>query len=75
MRVKRDKLKKYEGLIPFLEMTAPLVREHSKEPFTRFSKRLSDLISLDNEEWEHVSENLLIAKVAAEADLTTRLGP
>ena len=75
MRVKRDKLKKYEGLIPFLEMTAPLVREYSKEPFTRFSKRLSDLISEENVQWDHVSENLLIAKVAAEADLTTRLGP
>jgi len=75
MRVKRDKLKKYEGLIPFLETTAPLVREFSKEPFTRFSRRLSDMISTENVAWDHVSEMLLIAKVAAEADLTTRLGP
>ena len=73
IRVKRDKLRKYEGLIPFLEKAAQVVRENVSEKFTRFSKRISDLISEDDMSWSHVSESLLVSKVAAEADLTTRL--
>lgn len=73
IRVKREKLRKYEGLIPFLEEASNLIIEYSDYPFTKFSKKVSVVISEDNRVWEHISEELLVAKVAAEADLSTRL--
>lgn len=74
IRVKESKLEKIEGLIPFLETTHSQIMEYSEDSFTEFSRRVSDIISLKNSQWNHVSEELLVAKVAAEADLTTRLG-
>lgn len=73
IRVKRDKLRKIEGLIPFLETANTLIVEHAKESFVRFSRRISETISTENGQWVHVAEHLLVAKVAAEADLTTRI--
>lgn len=73
IRVKRDKLRKYEGLIPFLENAGEVVAEYKDYPFDKFSKKVSEVISRDNLPWEHISEELLVSKVAAEADLTTRL--
>ena len=73
LRSKREKLKKYEGLIPFLEETSGLINEYSDFSFDRFSRRVSEEISIDASPWEHIGEELLVAKVAAEADLTTRL--
>ena len=73
IRVKRDKLRKYEGLIPFLERAGGMVREYKDYSFTKFSKRLSAMVSEEKNPWDHISEELLVAKVAAEADLTTRL--
>ncbi len=73
LRSKREKLRKYEGLIPFLEATANLIHEYSDFSFDRFSKKVSGEISMNASLWEHIAEELLIAKVAAEADLTTRL--
>jgi hypothetical protein len=74
IRVKRDKLRKYEGLIPFLENTNEMIAEYQDYPFDKFSKHVSVVISEEGRPWEHVSEALLVAKVAAEADLTTQLG-
>ena len=73
IRVKRDKLRKYEGLIPFLENTNEIIAEYQDYTFDKFSKHVSVVISEEGRPWEHVSEALLVAKVAAEADLTTRL--
>lgn len=73
IRVKREKLRKYEGLIPFLEEASSLIEEYSDYPFTKFSKKMSVVISDDNRVWDHINEELLVAKVAAEADLSTRL--
>jgi len=73
IRAKRVKLRKYEGLIPFLESSAALVAEYNDYAFTKFSKKVSETISEDDTVWEHISEELLVAKVAAEADLSTRL--
>jgi hypothetical protein len=73
IRVKREKLRKYEGLIPFLEEASSLIVEYSDYPFTKFSKKISMVISEDDRVWDHINEELLVAKVAAEADLSTRL--
>ena len=73
IRVKREKLRKYEGLIPFLEEASRLIIEYSDYPFTKFSRKISVVISEDKRVWDHVNEELLVAKVAAEADLSTRL--
>jgi hypothetical protein len=73
MRVKREKLRKYEGLIPFVEDAARLLVEYEDQPYPKFSKRLSEAVSVHPSLWEHVTEDLLVAKVAAEADLSTRL--
>jgi hypothetical protein len=73
IRVKRDKLRKYEGLIPFLENISEMISEYADYNFDKFSKRVSDVISEGGRPWEHINEELLVAKVAAEADLTTRM--
>ena len=73
IRVKREKLKKYEGLIPFLEEASGMISEYSDYPFTKFSKKVSAVISEEKRVWDHISEELLVAKVAAEADLSTRV--
>jgi len=73
IRVKRDKLRKYEGLIPFLENTNEMISEYVDYDFDKFSKRVSEVISERGQPWEHINEELLVAKVAAEADLTTRM--
>lgn len=73
MRVKREKLKKYEGLIPFLEHTSEMISEYVDYPFDKFSRKVSEVISEENKPWEHINEELLVSKVTAESDLTTRL--
>ena len=70
---KREKLKMIEGLIPFLEHTATLTMDNTPETYSRFSRRLSDVISEKKAAWAHIAEHLLRAKVQAEADLSTRL--
>jgi hypothetical protein len=70
---KREKLKMIEGLIPFLEHTATLTLDNAPETYSRFSRRLSDVISEKKSAWAHIAEHLLRAKVQAEADLSTRL--
>lgn len=73
MRVKREKLRKYEGLIPFLEHTSEMISEYVDYPFDKFSRKVSEVISAENQPWEHINEELLVSKVTAESDLTTRL--
>ena len=73
IRNKREKLMMIEGLIPFLEHAAVLTTENEKEDYGRFSRRLSNMISEKKAAWVNVSEQLLRAKVQAEAELSTRL--
>jgi hypothetical protein len=73
LRAKREKLRKYEGLIPFVEDAARLLVEFEDQAYGKFSKRLSEAVSVRPSLWEHITEELLVAKVAAEADLSTRL--
>ncbi len=73
IKVKQEKLSKIEGMIPFLETTASIITENDTITFQRFSKKISDTISASPSQWEHISEDLLVAKVSAEAELSTRI--
>jgi glutamine amidotransferase PdxT len=73
IRTKRDKLKKIEGVIPFLEQSANLLHDPELGDYTKFSKRISATISEKRQPWEHIFEELLRAKVQAEAELSTRM--
>jgi len=73
IRTKREKLKKIEGLIPFLEHSAVLMADLAMVNYGRFSRRISDTISEKRTPWGHIAEDLLRSKVHAEAELSTRL--
>ncbi|MBI3778638.1 MAG: hypothetical protein HY274_06975, partial [Gammaproteobacteria bacterium] len=73
IRTKREKLMMIEGLIPFLEHAAVLTTDNPAEVYGRFSRRLSDMISEKRAAWAAITEQLLRAKVQAEAELSTRL--
>jgi len=73
IRVKREKLRRYEGLIPFMEAASIVITEYSDYPYTKFSRKMSAVIAEEGSAWDHISEDLLVAKVAAEADLSTRI--
>ena len=73
IQTKREKLKKIEGLIPFLEHSAVAVAEDEVLSYGKFSRKISDIISEKRAPWAHITEYLLRAKVQAEADLSTRL--
>lgn len=75
LRSKQAKLEKYERLIPFLEAAAQVVDDSGPLSVARFSHRVSDLITRPGSEWAPVADDLLTAKVSAEADLTTRMEP
>lgn len=70
---KRDKLRKIEGLIPFLEQAARLASDETMDAYATFSRQLSAAISDRRGPWSHITEGLLRAKVQAEADISTRL--
>lgn len=71
--IKRDKLHKIEGLIPFLEHSVRLATEEEMDTYYKFSRQLSAAISGRKSHWQHIAEGLLRAKIQAEADLSTRL--
>jgi hypothetical protein len=73
IRTKREKLRQIEGLIPFLERTAELFSDEEMEAYMKFSRRVSNLISLRKVPWEHIAPDLLRAKVQAEAELSTQM--
>lgn len=70
---KRDKLRKIEGLIPFLERSARLATDQEMDAYSAFTRQLSGVISERRASWGHIAEDLLRAKVQAEADISTRL--
>ncbi len=73
LRSKREKLRRIEGLIPLLERSAESLHDEELDNYVKFSRRISDVISQKNAPWAHVCEDLLRAKVQAEAELSTRL--
>ncbi|GMR03798.1 MAG: hypothetical protein BMS9Abin22_303 [Gammaproteobacteria bacterium] len=70
---KRDKLKKIEGLIPFLERTAETLTDKETNTYIKYSKKLSGIISEKKARWFAIGEELLRAKVQADAELSTRM--
>ncbi len=72
MRAKRERLRRIEGLIPFLERTAEALADKELDSYPKFSRHVSDIISQGNA-WEHIYEDLLRAKIHAEADISTRI--
>lgn len=71
--IKRDKLRKIEGLIPFLEHSAQLAAEEDMDTYYKFSRQLSAVVSARKTQWQHIAEDLLRAKIQAEAEISTRL--
>jgi hypothetical protein len=73
LAAKREKLRKIEGLIPFLEQAAHLAIDDHMDAYPTFSRQLSAQISERRAPWNHIAEDLLRAKVQAEAEISTRL--
>jgi hypothetical protein len=73
IRDKRDKLMKLEAVINFLEVGARMIVERSDLNYQRVSKKLSELIDKRDSEWRAISQDLLVAKVSAEAEMSTTI--
>lgn len=73
LAAKRDKLRKIEGLIPFLEQAARLATDEGLAAYPTFSRELSAAISERRAPWHAIAEDLLRAKIHAEAEISTRL--
>jgi DNA-binding ferritin-like protein (Dps family) len=73
IREKRDKLKKLEAVINFLEVAAKMVREESDLTYQKLSKKLSELIDQSDSNWRDIAQDLLVAKVSAEAEMSTTI--
>lgn len=70
---KREKLRKIEALIQFLERAAQLATAQDLDTYPKFSKAFSDGIAERYTAWAFAAENLLSAKVRAEAELSSLL--
>lgn len=73
IREKREKLKKLEAVINFLEVAAKMVRDESQLNYQKLSKKLSELIDAPETNWRDISQDLLVAKVSAEAEMSTTI--
>lgn len=73
IQAKHERLRRIEGLIPFLEYGARLTHEEEADTYYKFSRHLSGAISHRKTPWLHIAEDLLRAKIQAEAELSTRL--
>jgi len=74
VREKQRKLKQIESLIAFIESASLLLRDRIEYTYPRFSLAVSNRIAETPSPWEAIAETLLHMKVAAEAELTTRIG-
>lgn len=70
MAAKRERLRKIEALIQFLERVAQLAEAPDLSAYARFSKAFSGAITEPYTPWAFAAENLLSAKVRAEAELS-----
>jgi len=73
VRQKQKKLAQIEALIAFIESASTLLRDRREFTYAKFSQAVSDQISATGSDWMDIAETLLHMKVAAEAELTTRL--
>jgi len=73
VRTQQRKLEQIEALIAFIEEVAQLVRDGQEYTYSKFSVVVSDYVSRPASKWSAIAEQLLQMKVAAEAELTTRL--
>jgi hypothetical protein len=73
VRTKQKKLVEIEALIAFIENVAPLLRDGQNYTYPKFSLAVSGHITTAASKWSAIAEELLQMKVAAEAELTTRL--
>jgi len=73
IREKREKLMKLEAVINFLEVAARMINERSDLSYQRISKKLSELIDRQGSDWSSISQDLLVAKVSAEAEMATTI--
>jgi hypothetical protein len=73
IRAKREKLRRIESLIPFLERGAKMLDEKEDNTYTIYTRRLSEVISEEKAAWASIAEDLLRAKVHAEAEMSTKL--
>jgi hypothetical protein len=71
---KREKLRKIEALIQFLERTAALAAAEQLDTYSKLSKAFSDAIAEKPSAWAFATEHLLSAKVRAEAELGSLTG-
>jgi len=74
VRTKQKKLVQIEALIAFIEDVSALLRDRLEYSYPKFSQAVSTRIALAGSKWAAITEPLLQMKVAAEAELTTRLG-
>lgn len=73
LRAKREKLRRIEALIPFLERGAKMLGDKEYNTYAIYTRKLSEVISEDKTPWVMIAEDLLRAKVLAEAEMSTRL--
>ena len=73
IREKRDKLMKLEAVINFLEVAARMITERTDLNYQRVSKKMSELIDKKDSDWRAISQDLLVAKVSAEAEMSTTI--
>jgi hypothetical protein len=73
IHAKREKLRRVEGLIPFLERGAKMLDIKEYNTYVIYTRKLSDVISEDKSPWASIAEELLRAKVLAEAEMSTKL--
>lgn len=69
--VKREKLRKIEALIQFLERAAALAAMEQLDTYEKLSQAFSDAIAERHTAWSFATEHLLSAKVRAEADMSS----
>lgn len=70
IKIKREKLRKVEALIQFLERAAQLAAAQELDVYPKFSKAFSEAISEKYSTWSFASADLLSAKVRAEAEMS-----
>lgn len=73
VRATQKKLEKIEALIAFIEEVSLLLRDGRDYTYAKFSMAITAHITRTVSRWSNIAEQLLHMKVAAEAELTTRL--
>ena len=73
VRTKQKKLAEIEALIAFIEDASRMLRDGHDYTYPQFSIAISKHITRPATKWASIAERLLHMKVAAEAELSTRL--